>query len=528
MIHGERGATAVVVAASMIVLLGMAAIAIDLGAGFNERNQDQTAGDNSAMAGALEVTFQGTSSDVATEALTVARANLDTAFGVPADPNDSSWVELWRSCSDPAKSVAFQPVDEPIGWTGVVTTTPSTGTIDCISRAPSFLRVRIPDQVVDTTFGRVIGTDQINTSAVSIARIAPAPNTAPLVPYGISGGFGNGEACFGTAPSGTAFEPCNGSSSGSFGTLLSEFFGDFYGSVDCKNPGADEISTGTAIGVDHFIEEWSNPGGAVTAGSAHPGDGTVLALTDTNRDACNDVGGVAVGVDGPSVNTVRVDTGFPSAAMENGLVSNMTFYGQPSRLQQGSGNKQIIVARRAGANETLWNIDDEGPWDHLTDAVSSPVECRSSSYVGLPTVDPDPLISTKVSLFADCLAAYSGPADIFDATSLATSPRLVWAPQYWYDVSTTGTSWQPVQTYRMSFIGGTFYNCSGSACDIVHYPDADPATNPPELCDASGGGCQQLSLDQFSAWVLPDEAVPDVIRNTFPGGASPFAPELWQ
>ena len=52
MIHREKGASAVVVAISMLVIMGFAALVVDLGAGFNERAQDQSAADTGVLAGA--------------------------------------------------------------------------------------------------------------------------------------------------------------------------------------------------------------------------------------------------------------------------------------------------------------------------------------------------------------------------------------------------------------------------------------------------------------------------------------------
>ncbi len=49
----ERGVSAVLIALSMMLVLGFAAVAIDLGFGFNERRQDQTAADLGVMAGAV-------------------------------------------------------------------------------------------------------------------------------------------------------------------------------------------------------------------------------------------------------------------------------------------------------------------------------------------------------------------------------------------------------------------------------------------------------------------------------------------
>lgn len=30
---------------------------------------------------------------------------------------------------------------------------------------------------------------------------------------------------------------------------------------------------------------------------------------------------------------------------------------------------------------------------------------------------------------------------------------------YWYDLPTTGLSWEPIVTYRMVFVGRTLFNC---------------------------------------------------------------------
>jgi hypothetical protein len=530
----ERGASAVFIASAMLLLIGAAAIATDVGAGFNERRQTQTAADVAVMSGALEASFlTSPNAVIAHEALRIARSNTRAQFGDTTDPADPIWVEMWRACQDPDKDASYVALPEPLGWSAVVTATPSTGSLDCISRNSSFLRVRMPDQAVDTTFANVIGVSELTTSAVAVALLQPGDASPPVVPYGISGATGPGEACFGTGPSGTAYPPCDGPSAGTFGTLLSEFFGDYYGTVDCGNPGATEIATQTALGVDHLIASWLNPDGlSVSKGDPWPGDLAVLGYTDTHRDACNNVGGVAQAVDSYPINTVRVDTGFPSNAMESGLVSNDMFYGQKSRLQQEgehlSGGPAVpnttrdVVKRRQGANNVVWELDNHGPWDYLLASASAVNSaCDPTTYTAaLDEIE-------KAERFNQCLAAYeANPSKpvIFD-DYLDRSPRLVWTPQYWFTLPTSGLSWEPVHSFRMAFVAGTFYNCSAGGCDVVFYPDAHQNT---ELCDTSGGGCQVLSLDQFSAWVLPDTAVNERIRNSFPGGQTPFEPELFR
>ena len=512
--HREDGVTAIIVAIALLLLMGVAAVAIDLGAGFNGRRQDQTAADMAVMSGALEASFLTSSNqEVATQVVDYAEINVDNSYSLP------DWQSMWRGCSDAGRAAQFIPLPDP--WTGI-------GTIDCISRSSSFLRVRVPDQLVNTTFGRVLGLSNLTTNAFAVAIISTGANNAPIVPYGIGGGVGTGELCFGSAPSGTAYPPCTGPSSGTFGTLLSEFFGDFYGTVGCGNPGATEIATATALGIDHFVGLWPNTGGSVTAGDPHPGDNSVLALPETNRDSCDNSGGAAIATDGVPLNTMRVDSGFPSGAMESGLVSNNTFFGENSRLQQpgvhpsGGGaaanSKRTVVARRTGGNETLWHLDNHGPWDYLTS--SAPGACSPANFTsGMTEVQ-------KATQFNACLASYSGGV-IFDPL-IGESPRFAWAPQYWYALPTTGLSWEPIQAFRMVFIAGLSFNCnaSTSVCDVLFYPDADQST---ELCDDPGNGnCQQLSLDQFSAWVLPDSAIPEEVRNSFPGGSTPFEPALFR
>ena len=509
----EQGASAVLVALALIVLLGMAAIAIDVGAGFNERRQDQTSADMAVMSGALEASFLTSNNlGVSQQVVALAEPNLTTSFTLP------DYQTIWRGCADVGRPAGFFPMPDPWG---------AGGTIDCISRSSSFLRVRVPDQLTPTTFGRVLGVTNLTTNAVAVAIIRPGGNNAPIVPYGISGAAGSGELCFGTAPAGTSYPPCSGPSSGTFGTLLSEFFGDFYGSVDCGNPGHVETRTATALGIDHFVGLWSNPGGTVSAGDPHPqSDATVLALPETNRDECSNSGGQAVAVDGVPLNTMRVDSGFPTNDMFDGLVSNMTFFGQPSRLQQTGvhpegGSPVANTTRNLQSGNSSLPLDNHGPWDYLNG--SGPATCNPGAYISALTE------TQKAALFNSCIADYvsTGSSTVIFDELVAESPRFVWAPQYWYDLPTTGLSWEPIMDFRMVFIAGIYVNCSGTTCGIVFYPDKDRAA---QLCDPGGpGGCKNLNnLDQFSAWVLPDGMIPDSVKNSFPGGVTPFSPELFR
>ncbi|HEX9848473.1 MAG TPA: TadE/TadG family type IV pilus assembly protein [Acidimicrobiia bacterium] len=516
--HADEGTSAVLIAFAMVLIMGMAALVIDAtGAGFNERRQDQTAADTAVMSGALGFILGEDDTTKVANSLDVARANLDTTY------TDPEWQAIWEACVDPDIGAVDVGTGVPQAFTPMPNPFPAPGTasLQCVSKASSYMRVVIPDQSVETSFGRILGFDSLETHAEAIARIESLEGANGLIPFGLAGGTGSGEACLSTNPSGIAEPPCQGSSAGGFGPINSELFGDFFGTPSCSNPGLAELEQNVALGIDHFVDEWpqalANAEG-VSEGDPHPGDATIDSYADAWYDRCRISGGVVQpeGSDEFPPNTLRVDTGFPSGPVENGLISNKTYLGQPSRLQDTTNPTQTVVKKQTGGPATLYELDDLGPWSYLTGTGA----CDSGSYAILST-------DAKVALFQTCLTSYSGSNDIFDA-SIADSPRFAWAPQYWHAPSTTGTSWQPVKDYRMVFIGGLWFNCTAvpGSCGAVFYPDED--TTAP-VCDVFGGGCRELNLDQMSAWVLPDEAVPDSVSSAFPGGdVSPFEPTLYR
>jgi hypothetical protein len=520
----DDGASAIIIAFTMVLVMGLAALVIDAtGAGFNERRQSQTAADTAVMAGAMGYVLGETDDVKVNNVLDVARANLDTEY------SDAEWQALWEACQDPDINAVdvgtgtpeqFFPMANPFP-------SPSTPTLECVSESSSYIRVVIPNQEVDTTFGKVIGFDSLETYAVAIARIESDENANGLLPFGIPGGAADGEACLSTNPSGTAEPPCQGPTAGGFGAINSEFFGDFFGSPSCSFPGSPELAQNVALGIDHFVDVWSadsaNAAG-VSIGDPHPGNVTVGGYSDVSYDQCAIVGGVVEpqvsGHEFPA-NTLNADSGFSqAAAVEEGLISDATFFGEPSRLQNTSNPTQDLVKRRQGANNVVYPLDDRGPWDYLTGSGA----CSSASYNGLNT-------DAKVALFQTCLSGYSGTSDIFD-TDIGDSPRFAWAPQYWHALAGTSNAWYPVEQYRMVFVGGLWFNCDASSpgnCGAIFYPDADSEDGNAEICDAQGSTCQLLNLDQMSAWILPDEAVPDSVRASFPSGdPSPFVPTLYR
>lgn len=521
----EKGASAVIVAASLVLILGMAAVAVDLtGNGFNQRRQAQIAADTAALAGALEFTDVAAARDAV---LKVARLNLDLQYGNAADPDDPAWIDLWRTCTDTLPT-GFLAVDAPSGWTGF-----SGGKIQCISYSDEEIRVRIPDQVNPTAFGPVIGANSVITKAVAQATFRFATG-GMVFPFGLLASATSGsQICLSSGPQGVAFPPCTGSQQGSFGTVLPRQWAqyDVGTTVYCGVPGDAQMATAMRVGFDHLLTPIpAKQKGALGSGN-HPGDATIFGNWGNivKTDACAVSGGEAVPTDptppGRPPNTVEIDTGFPHAALFEGLVSDAQFPGSTlALLQQGSGAKRTIGRKVLGVLEEFdldnvplraYLVDDSDMTDIFVKNV-----CAKAAF----TAAPDKTVQMQLCLDT---AKTQGFTKLFK-DSITDSPRFGWAPQFIYDSWGSGKKWQPILTFQPVFLSGLWFNCNGNdlspanteACSgtkgFVFFPGI--ASTP--LCDtfgAYGASCKNARLDQVSAYYLPFAFLPKKAQNSFPG-----------
>src|SRR5688500_20298922 len=88
----ELGASAILIAFALVLLLGMAAFSIDLGFGFTESRDDVTAADMGVMAGA--VSSLGSNAVVPAQILSFARPTLPTSY------TNASWQASCAAWTD--------------------------------------------------------------------------------------------------------------------------------------------------------------------------------------------------------------------------------------------------------------------------------------------------------------------------------------------------------------------------------------------------------------------------------------------
>ncbi len=248
----DRGASAILIAFSMVLLMGIAAITIDAtGAGFNERRADQSAADVAASAGGVEVLLGASGTGLSTDdmvdaALASARSNLPTQYG------NAEWQQLWEGCTDPDRNTEpcdnFVALDAPSGWSVV----DSSNWCMSVDAAKSLFRVRIPDQIVPTTFGRVIGFSDVRTSAAAVVNFED--EGGGILPFGIPSGLADGiHHCLSEPPPGLSNDPCDMPDSGNFGVLKAKIFGSSPYNGCNAAPSNPVLALNIAAGIDHTV-----------------------------------------------------------------------------------------------------------------------------------------------------------------------------------------------------------------------------------------------------------------------------------
>lgn len=494
----DHGATALTVALVFMILLGIAALAIDASAGWNERRQDQTAVDIAAVAGALSF-GSGSTNAIADEVMDAARDNLDTVY------EDSEWDNLWLACSGPPP-------------TGYVPASSSIGTIDCIGLNPSFVWVRLPDQLTETSFAKAIGFNVISTSAEAIVTLRPQGSSGAL-PFALSGDSGSGEVCLDTG-TGTIEEPCVTNESGSFGNIAPPLFGsqelNTSPSCDHQSSSNNYVPESIAMGIDHELFEftaaqWSSTGWDPDDNTSN---NTVDSDPNTHLDECVDTGGdLAEPADGVPINTVYIDTGNSTKAdVTEGLVTGTGFPdGGDARLTRWSDSSHARPVHG-------YQLDNRALWEYLgaESGGSDPEDGHGIALCDGPTIQGEADIDARNDMMRTCLEHYednygaSGP-QIFSDDILET-PRIGVAPRLWHNNLGSGITYRPIQSFDIVYTHGVWFKDGGSA--VPFYPD-----------DGNGAFTDgSMPVEQVTAYLLTSSMVSKNVHT----GLGGLTDDTWQ
>ncbi|CAN5517827.1 hypothetical protein BH20ACT2_BH20ACT2_22660 [soil metagenome] len=345
----------VLFALTLVGLLVMAAAVVDVGAVYNHRRQDQSAVDSAALGAAQELPVMGES---ANEAIALVDASLDEPLATGA----------WNTCGSDAGALAVRHT-----------------AADCISFdvSRSRIRVRLPDQLYQTAFGRIVGIDEVRHAAFAVAAIR-RQGCGGVLPFGLPNAAAaspDGYACLKANSGGRSQPPCDGPDQGNFGPLDLGFFGNasLGTTKSCGSGGTkDRMINNIAVGADHDLEPFAS--------------GT--AKVDTV--ACN------ISSADPPPNAAGTQTGLSAEDTGQGLLGPDEFSdGGPARLRRqetrlfdGNGATTSVGG---GADE----VDDNPLWNFIPPDLASgpgdggdiPVSCQLNQFVdssgGIPSSNPN-------------------------------------------------------------------------------------------------------------------------------------------
>ena len=416
----ESGAVLVLTVIALVVMLGLAAIVVDVGLAYTQRRGMQRSADSSALGAAQDLASANTST-AASDAMKLGGENL---------PNRSL---DWNGCAGDTLPSGYAIAD---------------ASHNCISFDRTFerIRVRIPRQSFPSLFGGILGINALSTSTVAIAGLIPIGNGGGLEPFAIGQSFGSGDYCLDSGGNGNSVAPCNGSTTGNFGLLS-------FAHCGINTSLGDDI----AAGADHGYS--SNPTGTlpdIPDDCSQQDPNTVLSDPGNN-----------VGQETPAMLTNTS----PYAD------------GKPARLQRIPTNCNVFTPAWETVSAICGNsgaIDNRPIWEFIPTGLGAdvPTSCHRETFDALLSATPPAQQSTTMhAAIQQCITDYvtSGSiAPVFTANTgnivdqgvplfdIQESPRFAYVPQTLESTPVNGRSTYHIKTFRAVFVQRTGANNSKS------------------------------------------------------------------
>lgn len=420
----DSGATAVIIALVMVVLMGIAAVALDGGRAFSEKRQAQAGVDFGSLA-ALQAAVSCPTpctpaqavDDGATEAIAVVISNL------PGRSLD------WAACTDLSRPAEFTRVSS-------------------LTRCVSFTqnldksRVRLPDDDIGTTFGGAIGFNVLEVVAQAEAG-ATIHSSSAIIPHTPNGATG-AEACLFSNQAPQTVPPCDGAASG------------FYGYIDVALYGKDELGTPSTC-------EQGDTNTRIAINLAKGGDHSFITFDPgppdpviNDHDACPNAN--------EDINEMRVEPGSPTGGITDGLINGVS----------GSINGQSFVA---SPGRIICNLAD-----YSTECAS--VRGVSLDHTGLWEFLVAGTCPIGTDTHTEMLACLDSGTARFTA-GIANHPRFAAVPVFW--ATPTGPGDYTIMEFSPVWIETIYFDCNAIKCDTVHSPGEDhtppgPSPGDPGAC----------------------------------------------
>jgi hypothetical protein len=503
----ERGATAILVAVSLLVLIGFAAIAVDSGIAYADRREQQSAADVGALA-ALQfarTTPPATHPDCAalTDSTDIAACRgAEEALAVidgtlPGRYSDADW----GACTDPSL--------DPADFSQVSFISP------CINFTSTLQRVRVvlPGTDVATTFARVIGFDSIRVGAFAEAGLE-LDIIGGVLPFAIGpSGSGSNQACFAAGDTEVLdIAPCGSGSEGNYGKLDIRLYGNenYPTPQICSGGNGQRMITNIVAGSDHPLEP--NPPKPTAPPNPVVDEVTNCAnitnpvnqfdvATGNNPTWVND--GFLQGITTPpnlegrllckggkSSNTSRED--YPLGSFTSTLCETVNNT-HPEKLD----HSPLWTYITPGANaQALGGGCDPGAW---TKKGRDKMETCIANWKAWPTPH-------TISLFTD---------------DIAKSPRFAGVPILDKDPGNGTSVKYTIKEFKPVYLETLYLGCNANTCSTVHSPgEVSTGSCPAKItpadwsCGWPGNGAKPM--EAMSAFILELDMLPADLADKFP------------
>ncbi len=483
----DRGATALLVALCLMLLMGMAAIAVDLGGAFDDRRQQQSAADVGALAAVQYAnTNYGTPSPCNTGTLSqisACRGALEAMAVIAGSINSRFTAADWAACVDSGD--AAYPFD--------------SGVSDCISFTDNLRKARVilPTTQVDTAFGGAIGWNSIAITSDAEAG-ADLNSSSDVIPFAVGPtGAGSNQACLFANPTEILdVAPCNGPSEGNFGFLDIGLYGnDSLGtSTDCTGDTQGRLATNIILGADHELTRYQT------------GD-----PIRNDRIFCPIFTALP--------NEVPTQTGGSNVGLEDGFFGSQLGVEGRLRCKDGDASEQFRFPKDSEAcidilNVYPENLDDTPLWDYLRPGA----EAEASGGLCAPGS-----VNTRQEM-ESCLAAWNAwgsPHTISLFTeAIIDGPRFGATPELVSDPS-NGTGNYLIVDFVPVYLETLYLGCNANSCSLVHSP-GETSTGPcPPIVDPLVNSCGvpgngNKNLRALTSFILELDMLPSSISAYFP------------
>lgn len=535
----DRGSVILLTAVLMVVLVGMCAFAVDVGQLFNVRRQAQSGVDAAALAGGAELNqLSESGADRRARAAAWAKAiSYRDAEIVPGTP--AQWEAAWASCVDAGHldvtSSSSAALTDP-SW-------PAGGATECISFSADMrtMRVKLPTQTFDTAFARVLGVEDMSTSAVAEVELTAPDDGGGILPFAVYAADANSILI--CAAEVTSFPPTNvypydacgdGPERGNFGSLDVTVWGNSGLSPACRtNNDAPRLAFNMANGVDHLVAEFDAADGRLD--------------DEVECDGARRI-----------PNHLETVPGFRSSELFPGMIAGGTYQGRAfdGRLERGDNPKRDAVSGHA--------VDDRALWSYLDPDIEGddrvPVVCYPSTFVDGWTPAGSGLDFSGLYRYPD----YSGPGYVRNSTfvpgprsrlhmqhcldeyarivdslpeaarddlpalftdELATSPRAGWLPVFEGTAPSGNSETKKVIDFNLVYLNTIYSDCSSGSnrwCARVWEPGESPtAERRNRPFDAN-------KIDGMGAYMFRTEMLPPILKANDPatGGSGVGAVQL--